>query len=112
MIVSDLCINVSFIYHPSGSFLMLVASRIPYILPFCCLSIRIEQLACNDLTIKPMGVLFQLVCLKATVVMYTDRNCRPTLLRFQPQGVKEYTVHSIHTCTLHKHLAGSFRVFQ
>jgi hypothetical protein len=26
----------------------------------------------------------------------TDRNCRPAWHRFQPQGGKEYTVHSIH----------------
>jgi hypothetical protein len=56
MIVGNLSIIViSFISHPSGSFRMLVASRIPYILPFCDLSDRTEQLACNDLTIKPIG---------------------------------------------------------
>ncbi len=40
----------------------------------------------------------------------TDRNCRPAWHRFQPQGGKEYTVHSIHT--LYKHLAGSFWVLR
>jgi hypothetical protein len=56
MIVSDLCILViSLISHPSGSFCMLVASRILYILPFCDLPNRTKQLACNDLTIKPIG---------------------------------------------------------
>jgi hypothetical protein len=39
---------------------------------------------------------------KHTVLNYsrllkcTDRNCRPAWHRFQPQGGKEYTVHSIH----------------
>jgi hypothetical protein len=27
----------------------------------------------------------------------TDRNCRPTWHKFQPQGGKEYTIHSTHT---------------
>jgi hypothetical protein len=31
----------------------------------------------------------------------TDRNCRPTLHKFQSQGGKEYTIHSTHRYTVH-----------
>jgi hypothetical protein len=38
----------------------------------------------------------------------TDRNCRPTWHKFQPQGGKEYIIHSTHT--QYTHLAGPFWV--
>jgi hypothetical protein len=39
----------------------------------------------------------------------TDRNCRPTWHKFQPQGGKEYTIHSTHIRnSTYTHLAGPF----
>jgi hypothetical protein len=40
----------------------------------------------------------------------TDRNCRPTWQKFQPQGGKEYTIHSTHK--QFTHLAGPFWVLR
>ncbi len=39
----------------------------------------------------------------------TDRNCRPTWHKFQPQGGKEYTIHSTHTQYTHFKFCG--RIF-